>query len=165
VLVEHTTALNSGPYSVSETASHEILEPICNSMLAVWKPHPTRPGVEVAYENCDPCQDTYPIRASGTDWLVSNFVTPFWFMSQYRNPQAVLTLERAEDYGLDWCMRLKAPGEIGPDGYAVLRERRPDGGWRQWAQGADGPLSQHSRQLARKQHHASRTRRLLGHRG
>jgi len=167
VLVQRATALSSGPYSVSEIASHEILEQLCNPMLAVWKPHPVparaRAGVEVAHEVCDPTQDHYVIRADGTDWNVSNFVTPFWFMTSYvGNPQAVKALEDSEGYGLDWLKRLKTPGEISSEGYAVLRERRADGGYRQWSEDMTGPLASYSRKLDRKQHPASRTHRLGG---
>lgn len=148
VLVQNTSGLNAGTNSICEATSHEIVEALCNPRLSTWSQHPTRAGVEVAREVADPCQDDYVARVNGTDWHVANFVTPAWFAPT-----------GAVDF--DWCKRLRAPGEIGPDGYAVMRERRADGGWRQWSEGRNGPIGQNSRELARKQHHASRTQRLL----
>lgn len=160
VFVENTTALNSGPYSVSEVASHELLEAVTNERLAIWIEHPRRPGVQIAYECADPTQDHYPVRVHGTDWLVSNFVTPFWYQSRWVGAHDdVAVLERDFGYGLDWCKRLKQPGEISGEGYAVFRDKsHPE---RRWSEDIGGPLSQNSRKMDRKQHHSSRTQRLL----
>jgi len=157
VYVENVSALNTGPYSASEAASHEILEAIVDPMVATWKPHPRRPGVDICYEVADPCQDTYSLRANGTDWLVSNFATPFFWM--HTLPQPLEQIERDFGYGIDWCKRLREPGEIGPEGYAVLRESANHA--HTWTEDESGVIGQNSRKLDRKQHRWSRTQRRL----
>jgi hypothetical protein len=157
VFVQNTTALNGGPHSVCETTSHEILEAWANEMLAIWKPHPRRQGVEIAFEVCDPTQDQYSIRVGNTDWQCSNFVTAFYWMSEL--PMPLNELERDFGYGVDWCKRMAAPGEILSEGYAVMRETKNPK--RRWSEGYMGPIGQNSSQLSRKQHYSSRTQRLL----
>jgi hypothetical protein len=160
VMVQNTSGLNAGSYSACEAACHEILEARMNRKVATWMDHPRRGGIQVAYEVADPTQDHYSVRVGNTDWQVANFVTPFWWMRTL--PLDLATIERDFGYGVDWCKRLRHQGEIGPEGYAVLRERTsPNGRWRQWSEGSNGPIGQNSRQLAHKQHLASRTQKLL----
>lgn len=113
VYVENASGLNDGPYSVSEAASHEILEVMLNPWIDGWTPMPGRSGVWVANELCDPVQDHYEVEAHGIAWKVSNFVYPPWF-------------ERSGEGQVDHLRTLVAPGEIGPEGYVILR----DADWR-----------------------------------
>lgn len=160
VLVENTSGLNTGRHSASETASHELLEARANPKLGTWFRHPSRPLVEVPHEPCDPTQDHYVVRVGNTDWNVSNFITTHWYRTDLvGRPQEIEAIERDFGFGLDWCKRLRTPGEIGTEGYSVMREvARPR---QRWLEDMVGPLTQHSQKLVRKQHHSSRTQRLL----
>jgi hypothetical protein len=164
VIVNNTSGLNTGSNSVSETASHEVLEAMCNPMLAGWYPHPTRTGVEVAYENCDPRQDHYEVEVKGTRWKMSNFVTPQWFMRAYvNNPAAVRYLIETEGYGLDWLKRCQVPGEVGSEGYMVLRRRLDDGSYETWSEDFFGQLDASRMSEAKRtslRHQFSRSRKL-----
>ena len=164
VIVGNTTGWNNGSHSACETASHELLEAMCNPMLAGWFPHPTRPGVEVAYENCDPRQDHYEVEVKGTPWKVSNFVTPQWFLTAYvNNPAAVRYLIEQEGYGLDWLGRCQVPGEVGSEGYMVLRKQRQDGSYETWSEDFFGQLDARRMSADRRaalRHPLSRSRKL-----
>lgn len=134
VYVPSCSGFNDGSASVVEAASHELellVDPQCN----LWLPHPdperSRAGVEIALEVCDPTQDHYFVQSKGTQWRVSNFVTRWWFSADFRaSPESF-------DPGLksDHLGRLK-PGEIGPQGYSVMRARKPDGHWFRWVEDA-----------------------------
>jgi hypothetical protein len=111
VLMENASGLNSGRYSASEVASHELLEAKANPMLGTWFRHPSRPLVEVPHEPCDATQDHYAVRVGNTDWNVSNFITMHWYRSDLvGNPQELAAIERNFGFGVDWCKRLRAPG-------------------------------------------------------
>jgi hypothetical protein len=162
VFVENTTGLNAGSASGFESLCHEANEARLNGELAVWLPHPVRPGVEVAHEISDPTQDTYVIQHRGTRWQAANFVTPHWWRKDLVNaPAQVDWLEKRYGYGLDWARRMKSPGEISPEGYAVMRRRLADGSFERWSEDSSGRLDLASRKLANKKDSLSRTRRLL----
>jgi hypothetical protein len=162
VFVENTTGLNAGNASCFESLCHEANEAKCNGELAVWMPHPARPGVEVAYEVSDPTQDTYVIQHRGTRWQAANFVTPHWWRKDLVGDFASVTwIERRYGYGLDWARRMRTPGEISREGYAVMRRQRENGTYERWSEDANGRLDLASRKLANKKDSLSRTRRLL----
>jgi hypothetical protein len=163
VFVANSTGMASGSASVFESLCHEMGEIRCNAYLAVWFDHPTRRGVQVAYECCDPAQDTYVIEHNGSKWPAANFVTPHWYRKELVGRPAMLAeLERDFGFGLDWCKRLREPGEIGPEGYAVMRRAKSDGTYETWSEDAAGLLDARSRKLARKRDPLARTRRLGG---
>jgi hypothetical protein len=160
VLVENTTGLNSGQHSASETASHEMHEARANPKLGTWFRHPTRLDVEVPHEPCDPTQDHYVVRIGNTDWNVSNFISSHWYRADLvGRPEELAAIERDFGFGLDWCKRLRTPGEIGEAGYSVMREAANPK--RRWLEDMVGTLNQNSRKMDRKQHRSSRTQRLL----
>lgn len=163
VYVERSSGLNAGAYAVSEVASHEMCEMIVNPELGAWWPHPTRQGVQVAAEIADPTQDDYTVDYKNTPWKLSNWVTPAYSRADLVDPKALSAFERTMGYGLDWCRRMQAPGEILATGYAVMRSVDARGKViEHWSEGANGRLSEDSALLARKKHHASRTYRLGG---
>lgn len=137
VYVDRASGFNTGSYSVTESASHEVVEALVNPRLNLWQPHPdpARVGVQVAREVADPTQDTYFIESRGTRWKVTNFVTPAWFDAAARDP---LLAERVRaGGGFDHAKRLSRPGEIGSEGYVILRERN-EHGWVMWFEDASG---------------------------
>jgi hypothetical protein len=135
VYVDHTSGFREGAWSVVESAAHEVLEALVDATVDQWVPHPTlRLGdteVDVALENCDPCQDTYNVFHAGVMWPVANFVTPAWFDAKLTDP-----FERARFIAaggrFDFAGRLSGPGEMGPDGYEVVRAKNKDGDWVYW---------------------------------
>lgn len=162
VFAKNTSGLNAGSASAFESLCHEAAEAKCNGKVSLWHPHPTRPGVELAYENADPTQDTYEINVRGERWLAANFITPHWYRKDLvGRPSMVAQLAQQFGYGLDWCNRLKTPGEIGPEGYALFRQKRPDGSYERWAEDKSGRLSLDSIKLRSKQGSMSRTWRIL----
>lgn len=108
VYVGNASGLNEGRNSVCEAASHEAIEMVVNPRLDQWRPMPGRPGWEVALEVADPVQTHYTIEVDGTDWKVSNFVEPAWF-------------DGGDAKRVDYLDELEGPGDIGPQGYAILR--------------------------------------------
>lgn len=134
VWVDRATGLRSGPHSVTESASHEIVEGMTDPYVNVWLPHPQRDGVEVAYECADMVQDTYLIDG----WQVANFVTPHWYRRDLAGyPERVAQLKQG-GFALDHADRLNYPGEVGPAGYVTLRRRKADGSWHVWAEISTG---------------------------
>lgn len=163
VYVEATSGLNAGPYSVSEVASHEVIEALINPTVGVWMQHVGKPdGIQSAYEIADPTQDDYEITANRTPWKVSNFCCPQYWMSAYANEEKVRQLIQTENHGVDWCGRMSFAGQILDTGYAVFREMRKGKVVRTWNENRNGPIAADSAMLARKQHPASRTQRLHG---
>lgn len=149
------SGLNDGEESISESASHELAEMLGNPNLVLWLPHPTRPGVEVARELADPLQDFYEVETLDADgratkWKMANFVTRFWFMS----PDSI-----GEAVNLDHAGRLSVPGEIGPDGYCVMRARAADCFYHQWLEDLGGKLDA-AALSPRKRDAMARTHRL-----
>lgn len=166
VYVGNTSGLNSGRDSVSEVASHEIAEALVDPRAAMWVDHPssTIPGVQVSLEVCDPVQDTYKIRATGTDWMVANFVTPEWFDARFMDHEAMATL-LAHGGGFDHSRTLQYPGEIGLEGYAVLR-RPAANGYAMYLETYHRAGSPDAVTLsAAKQHQWARTQRRLTSKG
>jgi hypothetical protein len=165
VFIANTTGNTAGSASVFESICHELAEAKCNAYLAVWAdhPNPARRGIQVAYECCDPTQDTYIIEHKGEKWPACNFVTPHWYRSElFGRPAMLVELENDFGYGLDWCKRLRQPGEIGPEGYVVLRRARPDGTYETWSEDNWGKLDAGSKKLANKRDDHARTKRLGG---
>lgn len=162
VFVENTSGLNAGGHSVFESLCHEANEAKCNGELAVWMPHPMRPGVEIAYEVSDPTQDSYVIQHAGTKWQAANFVTPHWWRKDLvGQPVQIEWIEKRYGYGLDWARRMSSPGQILSGGYAVMRQRHATGRDERWSEDDTGKLPEDSRKLDSKKDSLSRTRRLL----
>jgi hypothetical protein len=160
VYVDHTSGFREGPYSVCESAAHEILEALVDATVDQWRPHPTLRLVEVALENCDPVQDTYEIMAGGVSWPVANFVMPEWFDPSLADPIAKAKFVAAGGK-FDHKRVLASPGELGPDGYEVVRARNPNGDWVYWN---EWPASRKATSATRKaalEHPWSRTKHRL----
>lgn len=88
---------------------------------------------------------TYGVEFGGEKWPMANFVTPAWFFDR--------PLAR-----YDWSGELSAAGEIGPEGYAILRDDS-----RIWLEGPGGREKPFlNGELGKsKDHPWSRTRILL----
>lgn len=125
VFVDAGSGFNVGRNSACEGGSHEINETVADVTADIWVPHPTRPGVWVAYENCDPTQASYIEHAHGSDWQVSNFVTRAWFDPQYAD-EAAREAFLASGGRFDRIGQFSQPGEVGPEGYLVLRGPDPN---------------------------------------
>jgi hypothetical protein len=93
---------------LSSAASHEAVELQCDIYCASWS-FSTRLRALVATESCDPVQsDTYGIKvSSGSEVLVSNFVTPSYFTDD------------ALGEPLDHLRNLTQTFEIAPGGYQI----------------------------------------------
>lgn len=118
VYVEASTGLNNGRASLIELAGHEGVELECNPWLELWEAAPGRPNLLTPREPCDAVQDTYDSMSadpSGRPWQLANFVTPAWFglPSSAKGVHGPL---------LDYADRRKEPGEIGPEGYLIVRD-------------------------------------------
>lgn len=147
VHVDRTSALIVGDDSAFNGACHEADEARVDVNCDQWVPHPTRPGVEVALEVSDPVQDSFEITIKGVTYSAANFVLPSWWKSDGTEP-------------FDHAGRLSAPGQVGPNGYLVLRN--PTTG-ETWLEGADGQPYQMSATKALKlSHPMSRTNRRMG---
>lgn len=130
VYCDRSSGLMTGRYSISEAASHEVVEALVDPRVDQWADMPGRPGVQVAVEVGDPVQTHYVIESDGRPWRVSNFVTPDWFRLD------LVGDEDARDFlaaggRFDYSGELKHPGEVTGEGYVILREW--DGAkWRYW---------------------------------
>ncbi len=113
VYVGRGTGMNIGQHSLFESASHEIVELMINPYLKSWRAMPGRPGVQVALEVADPVQDWYPINDGKETWQAANFVHPAWF--DMPNPDGI------QPDQIDHLGTLSEPGQIGPEGYAILQ--------------------------------------------
>ena len=154
------TGFNAGESSVAELASHELVEAMTDPMVNLWLDHPDPSrvaGVEMALEVADMVQTHYLVGARGDKWQMSNFVTPSYFRQDLaENPQRLTAFFEAGGK-LDWSGELSKPGEIGPRGYAILRQPRPSGGWDSWPENAGGKRVTF-RPDQGKSHELSRTR-------
>jgi hypothetical protein len=158
VYVDRGSGLNSGDYSVCEAASHEVTEALVDPRVNLWADHPTRAPVQVAIEVADPVQDTYEVVGrDGTRWRCTNFVTPQWFDPQFADP---LQRARLRDAGLgfDYAQRLSEPGEVGPEGYVILRSSSRGVWFENRAMGSDLVDPRNARRVAAKAHPMSRAR-------
>lgn len=131
VHVDRCSGFNFGSFSVVECASHEVAEAMGNPDLTQWRPHPdpARFGVQVAFEFGDPTQGTFLLESGGARWQMCSFVTPAWFdpaANEEAARQRVLN-----STGFDRGRLLTRPGEVGVEGYVILRELR-DGRWHVW---------------------------------
>jgi hypothetical protein len=117
VYVNRATGLVSGPYSVSEGASHEIVEALVDPRCDLWTDCPGRPGVEIALEVADPVQDHYEINGV----TVANYVTPAYFDTRLAAPDVAADFN---SWGgrFDRLGTLARAGSIGPEGYAIFRD-------------------------------------------
>lgn len=93
------------PLSVASVLSHEVLEtfvdPSCNRMADMDG------RTAIALEVGDPVEsDSYPIRISGQDIMVSNFVTESWFDPQGHPP-------------FDYMHQCTKPFQLRPGGYYI----------------------------------------------
>lgn len=163
VLVENTSGFKSGPFSTCESAAHEICEMIVNAMLSEWLPYPVPRSderVQVAKEVADPTQDTYAIEHAGDAWPVANFVRPAWFERDLSEPAAARAFLSAGGR-FDHAGRMKAAGDLSPEGYMVLRSPDDRGGYRYWNEwGGAGALARSAQRKAAAAHPWSRTLQL-----
>ncbi len=113
VYVHKASGLRGGRQSICEAAGHEITEALVDPLINQWRVHPQDPKVHVALEVADPVQDTYDLlitwRRETVRWPVANFVLPAWFDASSPGPY-------------DHAGTLTAPGQLGPEGYAILRD-------------------------------------------
>jgi hypothetical protein len=122
VYVDRASGFNAGRSSVAEFASHEVVEALINPRVNLWLPHPSplKPGVQVAREVGDPTQATYDVVIKGTKWRMTSFVTPGWFDAANHDPELQRRIMAGR--GFDYAHELQGPGEVGPEGYVILRE-------------------------------------------
>jgi hypothetical protein len=123
VYVDRASGFNSGYSSVAEFASHEVVEALINPRVNLWRPypHPLKHGVLVALEVGDPTQSTYNVvTRDGTVWKMTSFVTPAWFDGANHDPERKKLVMKASRF--DHAGELQAPGEVGREGYVILRE-------------------------------------------
>lgn len=155
VMMGMSSGILEGDWSVSESASHEVLEAMVNPECILWDLMPGRvivpgtPGIEVAREVCDPCQDHYLVN----EVKVANFVFPSWFRRDLAEPEAAAAFI-AEGGKFDWLGRLPHAGAIGPEGYVILRDEN-----RRWTESASGGMAARTKLGARDP--LSRTEQLL----
>lgn len=168
VYTRHDSGLMSGRHSACEAAGHEVAEAMCNADLGNWRTHPDSSRSEVLQvplEVADATQDTYGVTLrDGTEVQVANFLWPAWF-DRSLSEDPVRLREYLDGGGkLDQAGRLKAPGQLGPEGYTIVRRPRDDGfGWTRWAEwGPTAAAAVHERANAATKHPLSRSRRLLG---
>jgi hypothetical protein len=145
VFTEYASGFNWGDNSVVEAASHELVEMLIDPQVNRWADHPDPefPGVQVAVEIADPVQTHYLLEQGGTRWQVANFVTPFWFHAGLAQEPMRLEAFRAGGGRVDWAGELTHPGEIGPKGYAIVRQF-VGGTWTTQARNRAGNLVVHS---------------------
>lgn len=100
-----------GPYAVSATLSHEVLEFIADPAVSYWAvagQDSTGAGAFYAFEVCDAVEDrSYQVRDLKTSINVSDFLLPAWF-----DPQA-------SKGPFDYLHALHAPFSLTPGGYVV----------------------------------------------
>lgn len=141
------SGLYQGRHSATETASHEINEVLVNPWLDQWDRIPGRANVWMPRENCDAVQTHYPVGEH--DVSVSNFSYPAWH--GLSNPSSV-PADQVDHRG-----ELGAAGELGPEGYRIVRNR-------DWILSFEyGPKRQGfgARDMDALAHPLSRTRRIL----
>jgi hypothetical protein len=104
---------------VSVTFSHELLEILADPEInrCVFLQRTDGTGVIVAYESCDAVEaDTLGYKVDGV--LVSDFVTPRWFMPGFPGPY-------------DFQDQCTAPLQLLPGGYISVYEVGKGMGWQQ----------------------------------
>jgi len=99
VYVGLDSGLATGPHSLAESASHEVVEITANPDLARWARVPGTGGAETPVEPADASQETFELRVHGESWPVANFLYPAAFGLE--NPPGV--------EGYDHAGRLTAP--------------------------------------------------------
>lgn len=154
VYVGRSSGLLAGPESVSEAASHEVNEALVDPFCDLYTHCPGRPaGVETPLESVDALQDSYVLRVGNDDVQVANFLHREWFADKYADADEA---RRFLDAGgkFDHMGRLSRAGEIGPEGYLMLRQ-----GDRRWLENAAGGMA--SRTKPGATHPMSRTERRL----
>jgi hypothetical protein len=161
VFVTTGSGLMVGRYSIPESAAHEALEAFLNPRLDRWIDHPTREGIQMPEEACDVLQTHYFVRVPGSSeqWPVANFIHPHYFSKHLAQDPEQLARFFRDGGRLDHSGELKRPGEVGSQGYTILRERVA-GRWRVWNEGPEGNALSFDAAAA-KDHPLSRTR-LLG---
>lgn len=164
VYVDRASGFNKGRFSVAEGASHEVTEALIDPMVNLWVPHPhpdwraNGRDVEIALEVADMVQTHYMVKLNGAEWQMTNFCNPHYFMTELADAPAETRLEFIKHNPLDFKRELTMPGEIGPEGYAILRERHPEGGWRIFTTDASGQERKFAKAEG-KAHPWARTRR------
>lgn len=145
VLCTKASGVFTGDWSMSELASHEILEALVDPECNQWRLVPTRSGVFQALEVCDPVQDSYdiqPTKDGDPVVTVSNFVIRSYFGSELMPP-------------FDHLGTLVRPFEIGTDGYALFEQNGNT-----WTENDNGPFA-YSSEKPGALHPWSRTMRRL----
>lgn len=132
VHVDRSGALLNGYESVLEGACHEVLEALIDLDCNHWVKHPTREGVEIALEICDPLQTVYPITIGQESYACANFVLRRYFEPPNPNYPPGATFDALGE--------LDGPGYVGPEGYVILRKKNALGDWDNWIEANDGLL-------------------------
>lgn len=167
VYCDRASGFRHGRYSICEAAAHEVVEALVDPFLNLWTDHPdpdrARLGVQVAVEVADPVQTTYALQHAGDTWPVANYVTPDWHRGRLYDPETRARFLTAGGL-FDHSGELQAPGQVGPEGYAVLRSPKGDGfGWRTWSEARVPRAADVApAQRVAKAHPWSRTRRRGG---
>lgn len=121
VYVDSASGINNGRESVVELICHEALEILCNPFLTHWDEWPKQPRRWVPREICDPPQTSYDASTrdpGGKLWQLANFVLPSWYGFKPRE---------FKDNGsprYDYSGEFSEPGELGPEGYTLVRDRQ-----------------------------------------
>jgi len=152
--VKAATGIFEGSASLSESISHEVIEALVDPLCDLWTHMPGRPaGVLVAYEACDPVEDSYTVGYMDRDVQVSNFVYPSFFDDKLVDPQLAAKFMAAGGK-FDHLGKLTRAGQIGPEGYAVFKD-----GSATWLENDAGRMGASPRPGA--SHPAARTNRRL----
>ena len=169
VYVHRGSGLNRGRNSWSEAASHEVVEALVDPDLLYWVDHPNpvraAAGDQLAVEVADFVQDHYEIHVASGAWRVSNFVTPDYFRRELYEGDRLRERFLAEGGKFDRLGTIKKPGQIGPEGYAILRRYNPERAryevFYESRQGSGSSLglSMSADQLQAKRHDMARSRR------
>lgn len=124
-----------GTTALSVLTSHEVNEALVDPECTDFPPHPSRPGVHVALEVCDPVQDEYVVETANGPIAVANFVLPSYFDARLADFGAALAY-RDQGGAFDFKGTLGFAGQIGPSGYLILADETHI-----WDEGPEGPFN------------------------
>lgn len=155
VFAPRATGIFTGDTSTSELVSHELFEALVDPLCDLYTHMPGRAAnVDTALEASDMLQNTYVVTHMGTDVQCANFLYRAAFDDSLADPERASAFMAAGGK-FDHLGTLTRAGQIGPEGYAVLRD-----GSRRWLESFTGPMGANPN--AGAAHPAARTgRRLL----
>lgn len=135
IFAESAQSFNGGPRALSVLFGHEACEALIDPQINLWVPWPgpdSRPNVDLALENADPLQTAYTEYFDGAPWSMANFVYPEYFERDYSRDDVLMRLFESGGK-LDESGELRRAGQIGPDGYIILRDRTTGQVWYEFA--------------------------------